>query len=111
MQTASFSYAAAFLAIASLHAATAQPPPSICAQRDVLDFAAREIVARDAYAKLERASVTEMPTTRSGTVSCTAYVNVTHYDAARFGMVPVSELQIRRFTVKRLDGGFEVSLP
>ena len=87
------------------------PPISVCRQRDVLDVAAQRIAERGLYARLMRDSVSETPTLTPDLVMCTATVKVSHFDTPRFGQRPDVALEVTRFTVKRLNGGFEVGIP
>ncbi len=103
---------ASIIGIADASMASAgELPRSMCRQRDVLNFAAAKFISQDPYADLVRNSVTEMPTAYPDTVSCSAYIRITRYDAARSGLLPEVSLLLRSFTVKRLDHGFEVTVP
>lgn len=88
--------------------ATAMPRGSVCREPSVVDEMALQIRARDHYAKVKPAWVSERPGAAPNVVVCQVCALSALYDMPLFGGRPLRQCLLRNFEVRILHHGFVV---
>lgn len=80
----------------------------VCRQPSVVDEMTREIRDQDYYSSVNRALITETPTTDPNVVQCQVCVQVAPYNTSRFGDQPIRQCKPHGFEVRILHSEFVV---
>ncbi len=101
-------FAATLLTLLSISPAFGIERGPVCREPSVVDEITREVQSRNYYADIDRALVTERPTTDPRILRCDVCVLSAPYDTIRFGDRPVARCTAQGFEVRTLTNGFVV---